>query len=428
MNEVMTILGHFVAARWRMMSLSTRQGLAAYQAERLSAFRRNVLRRSPFYASMWNVPLESLPIMDKAAYIENFDRINTVGASFGEAMDIALRAERDRDFSPTLGELTVGLSSGTSGRRGVFMASRAERLRWAGVMLAKALPRTILAPHRIAFFLRANSNLYTTLSRGRHLAFDFYDLTVPVTAHVERLNASPPDVLTAPASVLRALAEQAVAGRLAIRPVRVFSVAEVLEQEDERFIAEAFATPPHQIYQCTEGFLGISGKDGRIRLNEEYVFVEKEWIDRKAGRFVPVITDFTRSTQPIVRYRLDDILVEDMDDPSPFTVLEAIEGRCDDVLRFATDCGDVPIYGDATRQAIVASEIAYDDYRIVQEKDGRLSMQFAPELDRVNRERAVRAIRALAARHGASPPEIVFGGLPERATMAKFRRITRIAA
>jgi hypothetical protein len=40
--------------------------------------------------------------------------------------------------------LTVGLSSGTSGNRGVFLVSRAERLRWAGILLGRALPGHLL--------------------------------------------------------------------------------------------------------------------------------------------------------------------------------------------------------------------------------------------------------------------------------------------
>lgn len=37
--------------------------------------------------------------------------------------------------------------------------------------------------------------------------------------------------------------------------------------------------------------------------------IEKEWLDET--RFVPIITDLMRTSQPIVRYRLDDVLVID---------------------------------------------------------------------------------------------------------------------
>ncbi len=428
MFDTFHILRHFLAARRLTASIKTEEDLRQRQADGLYRFRRDVLMRSPFYKTMWNDHFGRFPVMNKASMLASFERLNTVGIGLEQALETAMHAERSRDFAPMIGDVTVGLSSGTSGRRGVFMASKAERLKWAGVMLAKALPRSILRPHRIAFFLRANSNLYSTLNRGRHLSLDFYDLTVPIDRHVAALNASPPDILTAPASVLRALAEEASLGRLSIRPIRILSVAEVLEPEDADFIAEHLGSQVHQIYQCTEGFLGISGADGRIRLNEEYLIVEKEWIDRKAGRFVPIITDFTRSTQPIVRYRLDDVLVEDLSDTSPFTVLKTVEGRCDDVLHFHSASARVPICGDTMRQAIASSQLPYDDYRIIQEPTGSISMQFLPDLDDSGKAEAKRVIDDLARRHGTQPPEVAFQTFIPRDPMTKFRRIQRLAA
>ena len=37
-----------------------------------------------------------------------------------------IKSEENRDFSPTIKGITVGLSSGTSGNRGVFLASEKE--------------------------------------------------------------------------------------------------------------------------------------------------------------------------------------------------------------------------------------------------------------------------------------------------------------
>src|SRR6202034_951555 len=123
--------------------------------------------------------------------------------------------------------------------------------------------------------------------------------------------------------------------KIDIQPKRITSVAEVLDPFDEKIIEDAFEQPVHQIYQCTEGFLGCTCTQGRMHLNEEFVFFEKEWVDQKNGRFVPIVTDFSRTTQPIVRYRLDDVLVLDerlCPCAAPTTVISRIEGRMDDVL------------------------------------------------------------------------------------------------
>ena len=70
-----------------------------------------------------------------------------------------------------------------------------------------------------------------------------------------------------------------------------------------------------------------------LHLNEDIVYIEREYLDDR--RFVPVVTDLERKAQPIIRYRLNDILVERKEPcgcGSPFLALEKIEGREDDVF------------------------------------------------------------------------------------------------
>ena len=64
--------------------------------------------------------MSALPIIDKEVMMEHFDTLNTVHISKEEAFHIAFEAEKRRNFSPTIRNITVGLSSGTSGNRGVF--------------------------------------------------------------------------------------------------------------------------------------------------------------------------------------------------------------------------------------------------------------------------------------------------------------------
>ncbi|MFW2308254.1 adenylate synthase, partial [Aliarcobacter butzleri] len=80
-------------------------------------------------------------------------------------------------------------------------------------------------------------------------------------------------------------------------------------------------------------------KEGNLHLNEDIVYIEKDWIDEKSGRFSPIITDFNRKSQPIIRYKLDDILIlEKQSCPCGcvFTRIKKIEGRCDDILKMKT--------------------------------------------------------------------------------------------
>jgi putative adenylate-forming enzyme len=356
--------------------------LDAWQSRRLQAFFQRELPQAPYYRPFVRqgspVRLGDLPIADKQTLLTHFDALNTREIRFDDAMRLALAAERSRDFSPELGDITVGMSSGTSGQRGLFLVSRRERLLWAGTILARALSAESLAriaspwqpPLSIALFLRANSNLYSTL-RSRRVAFAFYDLLQPLDAQIDALSRRAPEALVAPATVLRRLAEAKRSGALRITPRQVISVAETLEPDDAVVIEAAFGRRVEQVYQATEGFLGYTCPAGGLHLNEACVHVEPEWLDAAHTRFHPVITDFTRTTQLIVRYRLDDVLrVADLACPcgDASLTLAGIDGRRDAVLVLPARGSGEPraVFPDLVRRAMMLAGGSVRDYRIAQ--------------------------------------------------------------
>ena len=378
--ELARLIAAFIHTRWGLR-FRDRAALERSQDARLARFMRTTLPDAPFYRRFTGHDLASLPVVDKSVTLAQFPAFNTLGISLGDATNAALAAEQSRD-GPNGFErgLTAGLSSGTQGPRGVFLASSAERATWAGILLARTLDRELLkdilirrAPLRVAFFLRANSSLYTTLS-SRRIDFRFFDLQYGAFAHVDALTQFSPEVLVAPASVLAWLAAESLAGRAAISPRRVISVAEVLEPDDEKKIREAYGKTVHQLYQCTEGFLAYTCERGVLHLNEEFVHVEPEWIDASHTRFTPIITDFTRRTQMFVRYRLNDILRMHAQPCACGRVtrtLVAIDGRLDDVLWLPSVDRTrlLPLFPDALRHTFTRDVANIDDYRIEQHGD-----------------------------------------------------------
>jgi putative adenylate-forming enzyme len=378
--ELALLLSAFIRTRWGFR-FRDRASLERWQEKQLARFIGGRMRNAAFYKPCAARDIATLPIVDKAITLARFAAFNTLGISLEDATNAALAAERSLD-TPACVETrwTAGLSSGTQGPRGVFLASARERATWAGILLARTLDCDLLkdilirrAPLRVAFFLRANSSLYTTL-KSRRIDFRFFDLQRGAFAHVEALTQFEPDVLVAPASVLAWLAAESLAGRAAIRPRKVISVAEVLEPDDEQQIRVAFHKPVHQLYQCTEGFLAYTCDEGVLHLNEEFVHIEPEWIDESHTRFRPVITDFTRRTQMFVRYRLDDIL-RVRTQPCAcgrFTrALAAIDGRLDDVLWLpsADHARLLPLFPDVLRHAFARDATDVADYRIEQHGD-----------------------------------------------------------
>ena len=372
--------------RTRRLRFADRAQLAAYQQRQLARFIDTLCARSAYFAPFRALPLAQWPSMNKALMLEHFDTINTAGIELAPAMEAAMVAERSRDFTPAVGDITVGLSSGTSSQRAVFAVSPREKAQWAGVMLARALPDGLFSGEKVALFLRANSNLYTAV-RSPWLTFAFYDLFQPFDSLCAELVAYRPSVIVAPAQVLRQLALVVIEGRLLLAPKKVISVAEVLEAQDRALIVQAFGAV-HEIYQATEGFLASSCEHGVLHLNEEYVHIEPQWLDEQQRRFVPVITDFTRITQPIVRYRLDDILLARAT-PCPCgrvtRAIDGIEGRCDDMLLLpGADGQGVAVFADVLTRAFAQALPADGDYRLVQQGEASLRLHAAlgqPALD-----------------------------------------------
>lgn len=418
MSNKLNILLSYLKFRHR--HFSTRKKLESYQRKKIAKHLRFVTKKSGFYRKYAGKKLEDLPVIDKGVMMDNFDIINTVGISRDEALEFAVQAERSREFDPKLRNITVGLSSGTSHSRGAFLVEKTETEKWAGFVLAKFLPHGITGHYRVAFFMRANSNLYKSVS-SKNISFEFYDIYADMEQNIEKLKRLGADILVAQPSALLMIAEALENGRIDIHPETVISIAEVLEKEDEQRIKTAFGLDViHQVYQCTEGCLATTCRCGTLHLNEDIVFIEKEYIDEK--RFVPIITDFEHTSQPIIRYRLNDVLVEKKE-PCPcgcvYTALEKIEGREDDVFVFSGNGKEVRIFPDFIRRCILFSG-NIRNYRIVQQKDGSIIVY--SDIDDEMKKNVLSEFAKLAKDNGFASPEIKFLAY----TYDKNRKLKRV--
>lgn len=357
----------------RKLKFTQRTTLEQHQQKQLNHFFNHVLSKSPYFLELLKqqkkpyhfdaTKFKQWPLMDKSLMLREFDRMNTLGLKRDEAFSFALNAEKNRDFASTLDKITIGLSSGTSGQRGLFAVSEREQATWAGIMLAKMLPHGLLNGERVALFLRAGSNLYQAV-KTPCLSFQYYDLLQPFDDLLKKVEQQNPTIIVAPAQVLQTIAQAVKQGQIMLQPDKVISVAEVLSVQDRTEIIEIFPNL-HEVYQATEGFLASTCECGKLHLNEEFVYFEYEWLDQY--RFIPIITDFSRQTQPIVRYRLNDILAVD---PEPCacgsvcTVLSHIEGRSDDALIFK----QTTLFADSVSRMIALTLPLEVDYRLTQQQ------------------------------------------------------------
>ena len=370
MRERLAVVWYFIRARY-LQHFRTRKALRSYQKQRVLRQLAYFKEHSPYFKALSVHSFEDfrkLPLMNKAFMMEHFNALNSVGIDRDEALSLAIDGEKQREFSKKLGGISVGLSSGTSGARGLFLVSDRERALWAGTVLAKFLPKGRLFGHRIAFFLRADNNLYETID-SKLIRFRYFDLLKDMGENLSELADYRPTLLVAPPSVLLGIARAMERGELRINPEKVISVAEVLRAEDAAYLKAQFGLSViHQAYQCTEGFLGYVCECGNFHLHEELVLIEREYLD--AHRFVPIVTDFTRQSQPIVRYRLNDILVEKRGHcpcGNPATLIRYIEGREDDVFYFAgIRQKEVAVFPDFISRCVIYAE-GVQNYKVLQD-------------------------------------------------------------
>src|SRR4030095_9902398 len=191
------------------------------------------------------IVLSQLPPTGKAALMERFDEGVTDPRI--RLADVEGHAAALRGDDLFLDEYRTCATGGTSGRRCVFLFSRAEwiapvaaLLRWstfAGV--TPRLPRRRVANVMAVHPLHMTARFGLTMDVGVHRVRRF-DARRPVREIAAELNAFRPEALSGYPSMLALLADEQLAGRLRIAPRAVTTTSEVRTPEMEDRIAAAW--------------------------------------------------------------------------------------------------------------------------------------------------------------------------------------------
>ena len=371
---------------WRYLrtpkKFKSRAHIERWQKRRIAKHIKFVRNNSVFYANHWHGIADDdwrkFPLVNKTLMMDNLENLLTRDLDLKKAYRIAKSAEITRDFSPRVGDLSIGFSSGTSGSRGVHIVSDKEASNWAGFMLARGLGGSIFGKHHVALFLRANSNNYGKIGSKR-IKFSFFDLLKPMDQLQKEVELANPSELIAPPSVLRYLADN----NCKINPKRIISAAEVLDPIDEKIISQYFSQVVHQFYTSTEGEIAATCELGVLHLNESIMHVGKEWIDEENGLFHPIITDFMRETQPIIRYKQNDILVLKKgicECGDARTAISEVMGRSDDVFYLQKKDSDEfePIVPDFIRRAVMRLNPQIEAYHAIQKSMTKIEIGLQP--------------------------------------------------
>jgi putative adenylate-forming enzyme len=306
--------------------------------------------------------------MDKNEMMTHFDEVNTAGLRKDQLIEFRIKQEKAGTLYLYQSKFSVGLSSGTSGNRGLTVLSKDEIARYSCVLWARSgIPRSV-RKRRVLFALRTNNPVFmSVVNFGVKLVY--VDYTRPVEELMELINREELNILAGPPSLLVMIAQHR--GSIAHRIDAIVSYAEVLTDEARSSLKQAFSAPVVQIYQGAEGFIASTCRKGKLHLNEDIVLVELEEAGDTIGNARKVvITDLYRTTQPIIRYSLNDILEisgEQCECGSCFRVVERIHGRADDIFHLRGPTGETRyLFPDYVQRSIIYASDAILQYQAIQ--------------------------------------------------------------
>jgi len=397
--------------------LNSRKTIKAYHARALKKLTQHLTTSFPFYSDITSRDFDSLPIINKQLMLDNFSGMNLPNAEL-ETIKTAISDETYK-----VSDYNIGQSTGTSGNRGYYIISDTERFVWLGTILAKTLPNAMWARQRVALILPGMSSLYSAAPKGSRVDIRFFDLSLGISAWESELEEFAPDTIVAPPKVLRYLAE---AGTLTA--TNIFSGAEVLDPIDKTIIEDITGKIIRQIYMATEGLFGVSCKYGTLHLAEDVVHFEWELVEG-SQLVTPIVTDFTRRTQAMARYRMNDLL-ELSDTPcacgSAFQAVTRIEGRADDIFYLPSKNGELRlITPDVIRNTLIDCDASINDFQIIQSGKQTLSIQINKDVPQHADARINAAFKALFNTHDLNEIELIIKRGVQIPYKNKLRRVRR---
>lgn len=366
----------YILAKYRFKHFTEKQ-IINYQKRKLSGVTEYAFNNSKFFRNYYNgydlEDFELLPTLTKNIMMENLGDYNTLGFKKKEIINFCLEIEKSRDFSKRFRGINIGMSSGTSGNKGVEIVTPREEMYMKAALLARFdIPEN--EKMNVAFILRVSAPAFSLNILGHRLAYVSQLNSIEnISKHLQEIN---PNILSAPPSMLKIIAKEVEAKRLNIKPKRLITYAEIIYPDVRNYLKEVFNCPLHEIYKCTEGPIALTCKHERLHINEDLVFVET--FNKDGSKTMPgnpcsklVITDLHKRAQPIIRYHLNDIITVSPKKcicGSNYRVIENIQGRADDLFWGKKIDGDSMqfIFPDYITRAIITSSENIDEYQVIQ--------------------------------------------------------------
>jgi phenylacetate-coenzyme A ligase PaaK-like adenylate-forming protein len=380
----------------------TRPQLLAAQAAKFRRLAAFVFERSPYYRALMRergidparcTPLD-FPVLTKEQVIAHFDEMVT-DRSLSRAV-IAEFLTRSTDPEERLhGRYHVLHTSGTSGTIGYFVFSHEAWIRGASHVV-RASPLRLR--RRIAYIAAtrghfAGVSLILSGNDGTNRLFyevRTHDVGQPLPQLIAALNEQQPHAIAGYAAALRVLAEAQERGELRIKPTHVGNGGEPLTPAVRAYLEKVFGVPVQNAYASSEHLymaMTFPGHEGLWLLEDDLIFELHE--DHTC------VTNLFNDVLPLIRYRMDDVLVpeESGSSPFPFQRVKEVVGRHEHALTFRNEHGQQDFIHPIVIVELVVSGM--HSWQVVLEDDAsfRFRVQLEKALTAGQRAETLGAIR-----------------------------------
>lgn len=432
--------------------------VAARQRSRLAELVAHARANSPYYRELYQAlpervtDMTTLPVTTKPALMDRFDDWVTDRAITLDAVREFIEDD-DNAGKPFLASYLVVTTSGTSGKRGVFVQDDRMFNVLSAITIGRATGQFLRGWHDYWVMLKNGGRTAALWATGGHFAgyatarrlilerpsrrrkIRIISVHHPLDRIVAELNEFRPGILNGYASAIALAAREREAGRLRIEPVLVITAAEGLPAEEYPRIAEAFGAKVRNQYACAE-FMGLANgcEENWLHVNADWVILEP--VDAEFRPVPPgelshtvLLTNLANRVQPIIRYDIGDSITVRPDRCPCGNPLPAVQvqGRASDVLVFTAEDGGEVRLPPLALGTLVDRMPGVSRFQIVRDQPTRLRVRLELSGDRDEEQvwSAVRgAVTDLLAEHGVHDVEVVRASEPPRRSAGgKFRPV-----
>jgi phenylacetate-coenzyme A ligase PaaK-like adenylate-forming protein len=374
--------------------------LQELQTERLRELVQFAAANSDFYArhyaslDLQNFELTEIPPINKQVIQANFDEVVTDPRI--KLTDVKRFCDETgpQDTPWFLGEYCALVTSGTTGNRGNYLWDKgalAEAIA-VGFRQSNRGPTTDekTVPQRIAAIVQIDvydaTNILLNMIPADVGSKRIIDIRQDFTEICAELQEFQPTLLASYPYMLWLLAEAQTDPNnpLNIRPQRITSSADVLNQSDRTTIHAAFGVDPHNYY-CSTEFPYLCWEceaHTGLHVNADSLILES--VDSKNRPVSPgqlgdkvLVTSLSNRVLPLIRYEMSD-QVENMTEPcscgSVLPRIRTVAGREEHILTLSGNDGTPVRLIEEYVDAIVGPKAEIATYQVIQESPDRFTI------------------------------------------------------